>query len=158
MKLATSQIKGTSFYDCLDWFPKEKNVFHVIDRESGKEISNKYISDESFFFLNFINCYEEQNEIVIDLVAYDSPEILAQLFLEKLRQGKLDVNDKSKIVRYIIPLDTTNGEIGDNFIKKTQTSASAILNKKSMTLTPHIICSDRGMQMHDLSIVFLLID
>ena len=111
-------MKGNSFYDCLDWFPEEKNVFHVIDRNTGKPVlaEKKLISQESFFFLNFINCYDDGDDaVVIDLVAYDSPELLSQIFLEKLREGKLEVQDKSKVLRFIIPLKPS-GDIGNDLI------------------------------------------
>ena len=111
-------MKGTSFYDCLDWFPEERNVFHIIDRNTGKPVlaEKKLISQESFFFLNFINCYDDGDDaVVIDLVAYDSPEILSQIFLEKLRGGKLEVQDKSNILRFIIPLKPS-GDIGNDLI------------------------------------------
>ena len=110
-------MKGNSFYDCLDWCPQERNVFHIIDRSTGKPVlaEKKLISQESFFFLNFINCHDDDDSVVIDLVAYDSPEILHQMFLEKLREGKLEVEDKSKILRFIIPLNPS-GDIGNDLI------------------------------------------
>ena len=110
-------MKGNSFYDCLDWLPQERNVFHIIDRNTGKPVlaEKKLISQESFFFLNFINCHDDDDSVVIDLVAYDSPEILHQMFLEKLREGKLEVEDKSKILRFIIPLNPS-GDMGNDLI------------------------------------------
>jgi hypothetical protein len=32
-------VKGQSFKDCLEWYPDEKNVFHVIEKSSGKEVT-----------------------------------------------------------------------------------------------------------------------
>ena len=37
------------------------------------------------------------------------PNILDQLFLDKLRSGKLDVKDKSKVMRFVIPFSTDMG-------------------------------------------------
>jgi carotenoid cleavage dioxygenase-like enzyme len=39
LKLATSKIKGSTFFDCLEWCPEQKNVFHIIDKESGDSIT-----------------------------------------------------------------------------------------------------------------------
>ena len=104
IKLATSKMKGQTFYECLDWCQNEKNLFHVIDKESGKVVK-QFISSSGFFFLNFINCYEENNDILVDLVGYDSPEMLEKMSLEKLRQGRFDVKDKSKVMRFKLSLD-----------------------------------------------------
>ena len=84
------------------------NLFHVIEKKTGKPVHGgkfKYMSKKGFFFLNFINCFEDGNgNLVVDLVAYDSANILEQMYLKKLRQGKFDNADKSAITRYVLPL------------------------------------------------------
>ena len=40
----------------------------------------------------------------MDLVAYDSAQVLDQMYLSKLRQGKFDNADKSAVTRYVLPL------------------------------------------------------
>ena len=69
-----------------------------------------YVSKSSFFFLNFINCFEEgeNGNLIVDLVSYESPKILENMYLEKLRQGKFENDDKSTIHRYILPLSITD--------------------------------------------------
>ena len=112
LKLATSKIKGCSFYQCLQWYPETKNIFHIIEKETGKPVNKfQYISKTSFFFLNFINCFEEEDQLIIDLISYDSPQILEKMYLDKLRQGQFDTDDKSTIQRYVLPLNiSTNTE------------------------------------------------
>ena len=106
MKLATSKIKGTSFFNCLDWCPDEKNLFHIVDKGSGKPFhgSLKLLSNEAFFFLNFINSYEDGQNIIINLFGYDSPHILKQMFLEKQRNGVLETNLTSNCIAFEICL------------------------------------------------------
>ena len=69
-----------------------------------------YVSKSSFFFLNFINCFEEgeNGNLIVDLVTYESPQILENMYLDKLRQGKFENDDKSTIHRYILPLNITD--------------------------------------------------
>ena len=43
-------------------------------------------------FLNFINSYDYGQNIIIDLIGYYSPDILKQMFLEKLRNGVMETN------------------------------------------------------------------
>ena len=38
-----TQVKGQSFKDCLEWCPNEKNVFHVIEKSSGKQVTTEKI-------------------------------------------------------------------------------------------------------------------
>ena len=116
LKLATSKIKGCSFYQCLQWYPETKNQFHVIEKSTGKPVNKfKYMSKTSFFFLNFINCFEDENNLIIDIVSYDSPKILEQMYLEKLRQGRFDNDDKSAIHRYVLPLAIPDAAEGKYF-------------------------------------------
>ena len=149
MKLAASKLKGSTFYECLDWCPQEKNLFHIVSKDTGKPILEgkfKLISQHSFFFLNFINCYEDGGDgIVIDLIGYDSPEILDQLFLKKLRQGKLEVKDKSKIMRFVIPLKMKEEGFEGNLVS-AQNSATALLDKKNIVLTPHLVTDQQGCE------------
>ena len=42
-------------------------------------------------------------------MGYDSPDIIDQMYLTKLRQNKLETKDKSKIFRYAIPLKVDGG-------------------------------------------------
>ena len=158
IKLAASKIKGSTFYECLDWCPKEKNLFHIVSKETGKPLLPKFklISSDSFFFLNFINCYEDKDDnggdvIVIDLIGYDSPHILDQLFLNKLRSGKLDVKDKSKVMRFVVPFSvaSTENNEGCNLVKGYgKTTAAAVLEAKKghVVLSPHLVTPEQGCE------------
>ncbi|CAB4060743.1 BCMO1 [Lepeophtheirus salmonis] len=60
--------QGRSFKECLEWMPSENNRFYIIDKSSGRNMEIKYMTDEPFYFLNFINCYEcDYQEDSIDL-------------------------------------------------------------------------------------------
>lgn len=92
-------------------------VFYLItnlvpyDKATGKPVNKfSYVSKSSFFFLNFINCFEEgeNGNLIVDLVTYESPQILENMYLDKLRQGKFENDDKSTIHRYILPLSVTD--------------------------------------------------
>lgn len=148
MKLVASKIKGYTFKDCLEWHPKEKNRFHVVEKDTGKVVKTKYISEEAFFFLNFVNVFEKGSELVVDVVAYDSPDILDQMYLVKLREGKFEVKDKSKVVRYVLPMvgdDLEKMPENENLISKVKTAATAmktkeIIHLKAAALTPETGC------------------
>ena len=116
----------------------------------------KLMSSDSFFFLNFINCYEDKDDnggdvIVIDLIGYDSPHILDQLFLDKLRSGKLDVKDKSKVMRFVVPFSvaSTENNEGCNLVKGYgKTTAAAVLEAKKghVVLSSHLVTPEQGCE------------
>ncbi len=83
--------------DCLEWHPEESNRFHLVEKRSGRRVKTCYMSRythipkysffkkikinsnfirDSFFFLNFASAREEGDSVVVDIVAYDSPDIL----------------------------------------------------------------------------------
>jgi carotenoid cleavage dioxygenase-like enzyme len=80
-----SRIKGHSFKECLEWLPEEKNLIHIVEKSTGERVNAKirYLTEEPFFFLNMINAFEEDVDgkkvIVLDLLGYDSPDILDQV-------------------------------------------------------------------------------
>ena len=59
---------------------------------------------EMQLFLNFINSYEDGQNIIIDLIGYNSPHILKQMFLEKQRNGVLETNLTSNCIAFEICL------------------------------------------------------
>lgn len=66
-----------------DWDPKREALFYVIDREAG-DIVAKYKADPYFCF-HTINAYDEEDDIIIDLSAYDDHSILNALKLDSMR-------------------------------------------------------------------------
>ncbi|KAK8784675.1 hypothetical protein V5799_008960 [Amblyomma americanum] len=75
MRLVGSRIKGYSFKDCLDWAPKEKTKFVVLDRATGVALRTRFVADPLFFF-HVVNTFEEDGHIVFDMVAYEDASIL----------------------------------------------------------------------------------
>ncbi len=139
LKLAASRVKGATFYDCLQWCPGSKNVFHVVQKKSGKVVNKdfKYVSSEDFFFLNFINCYEAGNDVIIDLISYASPAVLEEMSLQKLRQGRFENKDKSRIQRFKLPLKIE---------AETESREFWSLQKKVVTLTPREVITETGCE------------
>lgn len=51
-------------------------------------------------------CYVLQ--LVVDVIAYDSPEIIDKLYLKKLRNNEMDPTDLGYGCRFVLPLPTEN--------------------------------------------------
>lgn len=56
----------------LEWHPNHMNRFYIVEKETGKLIKTEILSSSPFFFLHVINCYEDNNQIVIDMSVYVS--------------------------------------------------------------------------------------
>eukprot|EP00095_Tigriopus_kingsejongensis_P007905 snap_masked-scaffold132_size323655-processed-gene-2.5 protein:Tk07905 transcript:snap_masked-scaffold132_size323655-processed-gene-2.5-mRNA-1 annotation:"-carotene 9 -oxygenase" len=146
MKLISSKVKGIAFLECLEWMPEEKNQFHLVERSSGKTtISFTFKTKHPFFFLNHINTFEDgKGNLVADLLTYDSPDLLQQLYLEKLKGGKFEIKDESKIQRFVIPLQGDQKE-GENLVSG-HGKASAVREGNIIWLEPNTILEESGCE------------
>lgn len=144
LKLISSKIKGISFMECLEWMPEESNQFHVIERSTGNRLELTFKSKNPFFFLNHINTFEDDcGNLIVDLLTYDSPDILHQMSLEKLKAGKFEIKDESRIQRYVLPL---KGDFVSSY-------GAASANKEGDTtwLTPHEVMAETGCEHPSLN-------
>ncbi len=53
----------------------EKSSSHFIEFQ----MKGKFVSSTPFFFLNVINAYEIPGSVIVDVIGYDSPDILDQV-------------------------------------------------------------------------------
>jgi len=151
MTLVTSQIKGKCMRDCMTWSPEEQNKFFVIEKLTGKILPVKYRSKKAFFLFHHINTYEENGQLVVDVLAYDSPEVIDKLFLKKLRNNEMDTKDPGRGCRFVLPLptETTDFPIGKNLVTlKTKATAEKVGNV--IEVTPQIL-SEQGYELPSIS-------
>lgn len=66
-KAAKSILKGSpTFSQYVEWRPDLKNRFFVIEKQTGKVLKNEIYGSSPFFFLHFINAYEENDQVNFD--------------------------------------------------------------------------------------------
>jgi beta,beta-carotene 9',10'-dioxygenase len=99
-------LSGRPFIDNYRWKPELGTRFTVIDRHSG-ELRGRYEGD-AFFAFHHVNAWEEGSELVIDVCAYDDPEIIRALELERIT-GPDPRLPAVELRRYRVPLD--GGEV-----------------------------------------------
>jgi len=58
--------------------------FRVISLDTGKELKLKLKTDP-FFYMHLVNCFEEDDHLIVDMVTYEGASILYNFMLEKLR-------------------------------------------------------------------------
>jgi carotenoid cleavage dioxygenase-like enzyme len=77
-------LSGRPFIENFRWRPQRGTRFRVIELETGK-LRGTY-EGEPFFAFHHVNAFERDDELVVDLCAYDDAEIVRGLYLDRLRQ------------------------------------------------------------------------
>ncbi|XP_071440235.1 beta,beta-carotene 15,15'-dioxygenase-like [Hetaerina americana] len=154
MKLLTLPVKGKALKECMEWHPNEINRFVVIEKSTGKIIPMKYKSSKPFFVFHHINTYEEDGHLIVDVIAYDSPELLEKLYLEILRSSEFSYSDLGGGRRFVLPLPKQNETVNDikqncNLVTLKGTEATAIKNEDAIVLT----CEQLSEPGYDLPII-----
>lgn len=76
-------LAGGSVMDALSWRPDHGSRLLVVDRDTGREAAQ--IPIESNYCLHTVNCFEDDDELVLDLLELDQPlyteyEVMPNLF------------------------------------------------------------------------------
>jgi beta,beta-carotene 9',10'-dioxygenase len=93
--------RGGSFMDNMSWKPERGTRFHVVDRHRG-ELRGTY-EGEPFYCFHHVNAFEREDEVVIDLCAFDDPSVIGTLELDELR-GDGPTPPVAQPRRYRVPL------------------------------------------------------
>jgi beta,beta-carotene 9',10'-dioxygenase len=90
------------FIENFNWRPRQGTNFLVV-RKSGGELVGKYNTDP-FFAFHHINAFEEGDNIVLDIAAFEDASIIRELFLDRLCGEEPDDLSFAEFRRYHIPL------------------------------------------------------
>jgi beta,beta-carotene 9',10'-dioxygenase len=93
--------KGKPFIENFEWLPDEGSRFIVVDKTSGKVVSES--ETDAFFAFHHINAFERDGEIIADFAAYPDADILNHMYLDKLRADGASLTG-GEFRRYRIPL------------------------------------------------------
>ncbi len=74
---------GKPFIENFQWKPHRGTHFLLFNRNNGV-LEGRYAAD-AFFAFHHINAFEEQDKIIIDIVAYPHADIVQSLYLDVLR-------------------------------------------------------------------------
>ncbi|XP_055864896.1 carotenoid isomerooxygenase-like [Biomphalaria glabrata] len=116
----------------------ESLQFHVIDRQTSRRLPYTYETTSSFVF-HFINCFEEDGFLVVDLVLYHKVDAILDLYLESLRKTDFVIPDAGSFARFVLPLNLENAPCDINLVGLCRTKATAVIdydNPKVVSLTP----------------------
>jgi carotenoid cleavage dioxygenase-like enzyme len=74
------------FIENFRWQPGDGTRFVVLDRHTGEHIGDWRA--DPFFVFHHVNAFEDGEDIVLDLCAYEDPAIVPALGLQRLRAGE----------------------------------------------------------------------
>ena len=103
LKLA---LGGESFIESYRWRPERGTRFLVIDRhDGGVKLTAKA---DAFFCFHHVNAYEDGDDVVVDLVAFEDSSVIDELFIDRLRSG--GTGSPSQLRRYRISPNSKSAE------------------------------------------------
>ncbi len=94
LKMVTS---GRPFAENLEWEPERGCTFLVFDLASGALVARH--EADPFFVFHHVNAYDDGDEIVVDLCAYEDAGIIDALYLDTLR-SETSVVPTAELRRY----------------------------------------------------------
>ena len=93
-------LSGRPYIENYRWKPELGTRFTLIDRDTG-EATGPFETDP-FFCFHHVNAYEENGSVVVDACTYKDAQIVEDLYLERLREGK--PADRAEMRRFRIDL------------------------------------------------------
>jgi len=79
------RLSGKPFIQNFTWQPERGTRFHVLSKDDGQVVTT--CKSDAFFVFHHVNAFEQEDEIVVDLVAYPDAMIIDAMYLDKLRSG-----------------------------------------------------------------------
>lgn len=104
---------GEGLLDALSYDEDADTRFVVIDRDTGELVADP-IADQ-FFTLHHINAYDDNERIVIDLVAFEDAAIIDSLQIPNLTDDGFDGAPTGEFRRYKLPI---SGDKSINWSRK----------------------------------------
>jgi beta,beta-carotene 9',10'-dioxygenase len=79
-------LSGRPYIENYRWKPELGTRFTLVDRVTGKATGG-FQTDACFAF-HHVNAYEDGDEVVVDLCAFEDASVIEDLYLDRLREGK----------------------------------------------------------------------
>ncbi|MBD3882406.1 carotenoid oxygenase family protein [Phormidium tenue FACHB-886] len=96
-------LSGKPIIENYRWKPEQGTRFLVISKKDGSVVHS--CQSESFFAFHHVNAFEQNDEIMVDLVAYPDSSVIQSLYLEPLLHHPDRVIAAGELRRYRIPLN-----------------------------------------------------
>ena len=91
------------FFDLLEWEPERGTRFYVVDRETTEVVTTSTTSP--FFVFHTVNAFDDEEDVVVDLVEFEDDAIVGSLSLEAVSGAGFDDAPPGRLVRYRLSPD-----------------------------------------------------
>ncbi len=95
-------LSGRPYIENYRWKPELGTRFTLVDRRTG-EATGPFETDP-FFCFHHVNAFEEDGAVVVDACTYGNAQIVEDLYLDRLREGKPAA--RAEMRRFRIDLDS----------------------------------------------------
>jgi carotenoid cleavage dioxygenase-like enzyme len=79
-------LSGRPYIENYTWKPELGTRFTLVDRATG-EATGGFQTDACFAF-HHVNAYEDGDQVIVDMCAFEDASVIEDLYLDRLRQGK----------------------------------------------------------------------
>ena len=76
-------LSGKPFIENYRWSPERGTRFWIVNKDGGEIVGSS--EGEAFFAFHHVNAFEQEDEVVLDLVTYADPSIIAAFYLDRLK-------------------------------------------------------------------------
>ncbi|XP_052760427.1 retinal Mueller cells isomerohydrolase-like isoform X2 [Mya arenaria] len=165
IKVLSSTLRQQPLDKVIRWSPDIKARFRVIHKATGEELSASWkpgerktlvFEAEAFMVYHHINAYEENDHLVMDLVAYSNGELLENVYLKNYTSEQCENIARAmkppQARRYVLPLNVSAENIKeDNIVKLPKSNASAKVVAKYLVHCEHEAICDEGFEMPQIN-------
>lgn len=105
-----------SYSRCYKWKPEFGTKFTVMDRKTGEIVC--VAKSRAILSLHHVNAYEEGNNVVVDLVAFDDDSVIQGLYIDALVKPDTRIISKdARVIRFSVDVDKE--EVNERVISKS---------------------------------------
>ncbi|KAI7812931.1 carotenoid-cleaving dioxygenase, mitochondrial isoform X1 [Triplophysa rosa] len=136
-KIMTSKLKGKALSDGIYWDPNQETIFHLIDKQTGKESPVKYHAKAMSTF-HQINALEQDGFLMLDMCCSDDGNAINNYFIQNMRQSGEALDKMYDSIgrpyprRFVLPLNITKDmPLEQNLNTRCDSKATAVCRMKN---------------------------
>jgi len=94
---------GDGIFDALEYDADDAARFVVVDRDTGAVVADRHTP--AFFVFHHVNAYEDGDDVVVDLVAFEDADIVDALSFDVLAGDAFAAAPPGRLDRFRLPLE-----------------------------------------------------
>ncbi|XP_051967564.1 carotenoid-cleaving dioxygenase, mitochondrial [Xyrauchen texanus] len=149
-KIMTSRLRGKALSEGIYWDPNQETIFHLIDKQTGKESPVKYYAKALSTF-HQINAFEQDGFLMLDMCCSDNGQAINNYLIQNMRQSGEALNEvyntmsRSFPRRFVLPLNITDTALEQNLNTRPNSTATAVCFTKNQ-----VYCTFEDLHGNDL--------